>query len=82
MNDFNKRWRESGFDDSDLKKLKSELNKYPQSGILIYEKCQLRKASFVYKNKDKVGNASVIYAYFPKHKKIYLISICLENTAI
>lgn len=68
-----------GLDDADLKKIKAELQNYPQSGVLIYGKCQFRKASFIYKNKEKTGSASVIYAYFPEYKRVCLLSVYSEN---
>ena len=82
MHDFKKQWYEIGLDDADFEKIKAEIRNYPQSGVVVYGKCQFRKASFIYKNKDKVGSAKVIYAYFPEYKRIYLLSVYSENAVI
>lgn len=76
---FRKRWKELGFNDTDLGFLQNELVVNPTAGAVIKETGGLRKIRFAFNNQGKRGSVRVIYIDFESYKKIFLITAYAKN---
>lgn len=77
--EFDKCWKQIGLDDSDLKRLQSELLLFPQNGVVIQGTGGLRKIRFAFENRGKSGSIRVVYVDFIAYEAIYLISAYTKN---
>ena len=72
--EFDKRWKEIGFTDDDLKSLQEELTINPEKGDLIRGTGGLRKIRVAFEGRGKSGSARVCYVDFAVFERIYLIT--------
>lgn len=79
MPEFEKRWRQCGLDDGDLRELEYYLCLHPESGDIIPGTGGLRKLRWNLKDRGKRGGARTFYVDFAIYEKIYLISAFPKN---
>lgn len=77
--EFDKRWRELGLTDKELKTLQEELTVNPHKGDLVQGTGGLRKIRIAFEGKGKSGSAGVCYVDFAVFKRIYLITAYSKN---
>ena len=77
--EFDRRWKEIGFTDDDLKSLQEELTINPEKGDLIRETGGLRKIRVAFEGRGKSGSARVCYVDFSVYERIYLITAYTKN---
>lgn len=77
--EFDRRWKEIGFTDDDLKSLQEELTINPEKGDLIRETGGLRKIRVAFEGRGKSGSARVCYVDFAVYERIYLITAYTKN---
>ena len=77
--EFDKRWKEIGFTDDDLKSLQEELTINPEKGDLIRGTGGLRKIRVAVEGRGKSGSARVCYVDFAVFERIYLITAYTKN---
>lgn len=77
--EFDRRWKEIGFSDDNLKSLQEELTINPQKGDLIRGTGGLRKIRVSFENRGKSGSARVCYVDFAVYERIYLITAYTKN---
>ena len=77
--EFDKRWKEIGFTDDDLKSLQEELTINPEKGDLIRGTGGLRKIRVAFEGRGKSGSARVCYVDFAVFELIYLITAYTKN---
>ena len=71
---FNKRWKEIGLGDDELKSLQIMLLKNPDSGQIMEGTGGIRKVRFPLENRGKSGSVRVCYTDFAEYEVIYLIT--------
>lgn len=74
-NEFWKLWRETGLGDDDIKEVEDFLIKKPDYGAVIKSTGGLRKLRWGMKGKGKSGGIRILYADFPKHERLYFITL-------
>ncbi len=77
--EFDKRWKEIGLTDIELKTLQEELTVDPEKGNLMQGTGGLRKIRVAFEGRGKSGSARVCYVDFAVCKKIYLITAYTKN---
>ena len=77
--EFDKRWKELGLTDDDLKSLQEELTVNPSKGDVIQGTGGLRKIRFAFENRGKSGSVRVCYVDFVVYERIYLITAYSKN---
>lgn len=77
--EFDKRWRELGLTDKELKTLQEELTVNPHKGDLIQGTGGLRKIRIAFEGRGKSGSARVCYVDFAVFERIYLITAYSKN---
>ena len=77
--EFDKRCKEIGFTDDDLKSLQEELTINPEKGDLIRGTGGLRKIRVAFEGRGKSGSARVCYVDFAVFERIYLITAYTKN---
>ena len=77
--ELDKRWKEIGFTDDDLKSLQEELTINPEKGDLIRGTGGLRKILVAFEGRGKSGSARVCYVDFAVFERIYLITAYTKN---
>ena len=77
--EFDKRWRELGLTDNDLKSLQEELTVNPFKGDVIQGTGGLRKIRFAFENRGKSSSVRVCYVDFVVYERIYLITAYSKN---
>lgn len=65
--------------DEEYRQLQNELLKNPIKGDVIQGSGGLRKVRVASKNKGKRGGARIIYYYFDRFKRFYLLAIYAKN---
>ena len=79
MPEFDKRWKEIGFTDKELKALQEELTVNPAKGDLMQGTGGLRKIRVAFEGRGKSGSARVCYVDFVMFERIYLITAYTKN---
>ncbi len=79
MPEFDKRWKELGLSDADLKTLQEELTVNPVKGDVIQGTGGLRKIRFAFEDRGKGGSVRVCYVDFLVYERIYLITAYSKN---
>ena len=77
--EFDRRWKEIGFSDRELKALQEELTINPNKGDLIQGTGGLRKIRVAFEGRGKSSSARVCYVDFAVYEKIYLITAYTKN---
>lgn len=77
--EFEKRWKQLGFTDEDLRRLELEILKNPKTGAVIRGTGSLRKMRFVHINEGKSGAVRVCYVDFETQKTVFLITVYSKN---
>ena len=77
--EFQKNWKQLGFNEDDLRLLEYELIQNPKIGAVIKGTGKLRKMRFSFENRGKSGSARVAYVDFVVYEKIYLITVYQKN---
>lgn len=77
--EFDKRWKDIGLTDKELKALQEELTVNPEKGDLMQGTGGLRKIRVAFEGKGKRGSARVCYVDFVIHERIYLITAYTKN---
>ena len=77
--EFDKRWKEIGFTDDDLKSLQEELTINPEKGDMMKNTGGLRKIRVAFEGHGKSGSARVGYVDFAIYERIYLITAYTKN---
>ena len=77
--EFDKRWKEIGFTDTELRILQEELTVNPTKGDLMQETGGLRKIRVAFEGRGKSGSARVCYVDFAVCEKIYLLTAYTKN---
>jgi hypothetical protein len=72
--EFQRKWEEIGFGDSDLSELEYQLCLNPELGDMMRGTGGLRKVRFALEGRGKSGSVRVAYVDFSSYKKIYLIT--------
>ena len=76
---FQKKWKELGLDDKDLKRLQEELIADPKVGDVMQGTCGIRKMRFAFEKRGKSGSVRIIYVDFEVYEKIFLITAYPKN---
>ncbi len=76
---FQRKWRELGLTDDDLKRLQIELLTDPKVGAVMQSTGGIRKMRFAFDDRGKSGSARVIYVDFEIYEKIFLITAYQKN---
>ena len=77
--EFDKKWKEIGFTDKELKALQEELTINPNKGDLMQGTGGLRKIRVAFEGRGKRGSARVCYVDFMIAERIYLITAYTKN---
>lgn len=77
--EFDKRWKEIGFSDRELRTLQEELTIDPYKGVLIQGTGGLRKIRVAFEDRGKSSSARVCYVDFAVYERIYLITAYAKN---
>ena len=72
--EFDRKWKELGLTDRELKALQEELTINPQKGDLMQGTGGLRKIRVAFEGRGKSGSARVCYVDFAVYERIYLIT--------
>lgn len=76
---FQKKWKELGLDDKDLKRLQEELIADPKVGDVMQGTGGIRKMRFAFEKRGKSGSVRIIYVDFEVYEKIFLITAYPKN---
>ncbi len=76
---FQRKWKDLGLTDSDLRRLQEELLSDPKVGAVMQGTGGIRKMRFAFEQKGKSGSVRVIYVDFEIYEKIYLITAYPKN---
>ncbi len=76
---FQRKWKELGLDDKDLKRLQEELLSDPKVGAVMQGTGGIRKMRFAFEQRGKSGSVRVIYIDFEVYEKIFLITAYPKN---
>jgi hypothetical protein len=79
MPEFDKRWKEMGLDDDDLRELQDVLLVNPEAGPVMKGTGGLRKLRIAFQNKGKSGSGRVAYVDFAFYETLYLITAYPKN---
>ena len=77
--EFDRRWKEIGLTDKELKTLQEELTVNPAKGNLMQGTGGLRKIRVAFEGRGKSSSARVCYVDFAVYEKIYLITAYTKN---
>ncbi len=77
--EFDRKWKQMGFTDDNLKSLQEELTINPEKGDLMRETGGLRKVRVAFEDRGKSGSARVCYVDFAVYERIYLITAYTKN---
>ncbi len=77
--EFDKKWKNLGLTDKELKSLQEELTINPEKGDLIQGTGGLRKIRIAFDGRGKSGSARVCYIDFIFIERIYLITAYSKN---
>lgn len=77
--EFDKKWKEIGFTDKELKALQEELTINPNKGDLMQGTGGLRKIRVAFEGRGKSSSARVCYVDFAVYERIYLITAYTKN---
>ena len=72
--EFDRKWKDMGLTDRELKALQEELTINPQKGDVMQGTGGLRKIRVAFEGKGKSGSARVCYVDFAAYERIYLIT--------
>ena len=72
--EFDRKWKDMGLIDRELKALQEELTINPQKGDVMQGTGGLRKIRVAFEGKGKSGSARVCYVDFAVYERIYLIT--------
>lgn len=72
--EFDRKWKDMGLTDRELKALQEELTINPQKGDVMQGTGGLRKIRVAFEGKGKSGSARVCYVDFSVYERIYLIT--------
>ena len=72
--EFDRKWKDMGLTDRELKALQEELTINPQKGDVMQGTGSLRKIRVAFEGKGKSGSARVCYVDFAVYERIYLIT--------
>ena len=72
--EFDRKWKDMGLTDRELKALQEELTINPQKGDVMQGTGGLRKIRVAFEGKGKSGSARVCYVDFAVYERIYLIT--------
>ncbi|MBQ5687234.1 MAG: type II toxin-antitoxin system RelE/ParE family toxin [Ruminococcus sp.] len=72
--EFDRKWKDMGLTDRELKALQVELTINPQKGDVMQGTGGLRKIRVAFEGKGKSGSARVCYVDFAVYERIYLIT--------
>ena len=72
--EFQKKWKELGLDDDDLRRLELIILDDPKAAPVIKGTGKLRKLRFAYPDRGKSGSIRVCYVDFVLYETIYLIT--------
>ena len=72
--EFDRKWKDMGLTDRELKALQEELTINPQKGDIMQGTGGLRKIRVAFEGKGKSGSARVCYVDFAVYERIYLIT--------
>ena len=72
--EFDRKWKDMGLTDRELKALQEELTINPQKGDVMQGTGGLRKIRVAFEGKRKSGSARVCYVDFAVYERIYLIT--------
>ena len=76
---FRSKWDSLGLNDSDLRRLQTELLEDPKVGDVMRGTGGVRKMRFAFEHKGKSGGIRVIYVDFEIYEKIYLLTAYTKN---
>ncbi len=76
---FQKKWKDLGLTDSDLRRLQEELLADPKIGAVMQRTGGIRKMRFAFEQRGKSGSVRVIYVDFEVYEKIFLITAYPKN---
>ena len=72
--EFDRKWKEIGLTDKELRALQEELTINPQKGDVMQGTGGLRKIRVAFEGRGKSGSARVCYVDFAVYERIYLIT--------
>lgn len=72
--EFDRKWKDMGLTDRELKALQEELTINPQKGDVMQGTGGLRKIRVAFEGKGKSGSVRVCYVDFAVYERIYLIT--------
>ena len=76
---FQKRWKELGLNDDDLRRLQIDLLSDPKVGAVMQKTGGVRKMRFAFEHRGKSGSIRVIYVDFEIYEKIFLLTAYTKN---
>ncbi len=77
--EFQKNWKQLGFNEDDLRLLEYELIQNPKIGAVIKGTGKLRKMRFSFENRGKSSSVRICYVDYETYSQIYLITVYVKN---
>lgn len=77
--EFQKNWKQLGFNEDDLRLLEYELIQNPKIGAVIKGTGKLRKMRFSFENRGKSSSVRICYVDYETYSQIYLITVYAKN---
>jgi hypothetical protein len=79
MPEFDRRWKQIGLEDGELRQLQNTLLENPKIGVVVKGTGGLRKIRIAFEGKGKRGSGRVAYVEFTVQETIYLITAYPKN---
>ena len=77
--EFDRRWKDMGLDDDDLRRLENQILQDPEAGVLMQGTGGLRKIRFAFENRGKSGSSRVCYVDIVVKETVFFITAYAKN---
>lgn len=77
--EFDRRWKDMGLNDDDLRRLENQILQDPEAGILMQGTGGLRKIRFAFENRGKSGSSRVCYVDIVVKETVFFITAYAKN---
>ena len=77
--EFDRRWKDMGLNDDDLRRLENQILQDPEAGLLMQGTGGLRKIRFAFENRGKSGSSRVCYVDIVVKETVFFITAYAKN---
>ena len=77
--EFDRRWKDMGLNDDDLRRLENQILQDPEAGVLMQGTGGLRKIRFAFENRGKSGSSRVCYVDIVVKETVFFITAYAKN---